>query len=201
MRFVTALAFVFVQGCGVAFADWPYPEKATWPYTEVASRVCDCQPCTCDPAKCVCPNCANGCKKAGATVTTETPSEIGVDLPQIPRFPAPAQPATPAPAAAPQTVSRPAYGPFHYEQRCVNGRCHLVMVADYPDGVPPQASPVMGAYYAAPCASCGTNGAFYSSGEVYGAGGQGGCGSGTGGPIRRIFRRIFRGRRGGGCGG
>lgn len=173
MRYLLVLV-VCLFSVGLAHADWPFADTkaADWPFKE---KPCDCNPCTCDPASCKCAACANGCRKAGSAAQEEV-AFVGFETAQA--------------AQATQVAQGTAQG-FHteYRQVCNGTSCQMVAVS-VPDGA---------AYAAGNCATCATGNCATGNCGASGSSEAGGCGaSGRSGPLRRVFGRLFRGRR---CGG
>lgn len=204
MRTLTLIVLLCIQPC-FARAEWPFdqPKEAAWPF---ASKPCDCNPCTCDPATCTCANCANGCRNAVGQAT------YTVGMVDDPFNMAPTTPTVQAPVQTYHT---------EYRQVCNGSSCQMVAVSvpDAPRAATfaagstcPCCGMVMNAEQAAKMNVTCPNGVcqpqtMYGS-PMMGACANGSCGNGddgTGaasgrtGPIRRIFGRIFRGRKGGGC--
>lgn len=212
MRTLALIALLLIQPC-FARAEWPYEASkpaASWPF-----KPCDCNPCICNPLDCNCANCAAGCRKAGAASAADVTYSVGaVDIVD--------------PFNVTPTVQAPIQT-YHTEYRQVcNGRnCQMVAVtvADQPQvqGIPP------GPYYpktytaGSICPCCGmvmtaeqaARAASHAPVTTMAAPvmmapimadsmtvtDDGSVSVGRTGPVRRIIGRIFRGRRGGGCGG
>lgn len=179
-KFLAFIACAIVSSCSPAFAGEPLSYSSLKPLCVSSLKGCDCNPCTCDPATCACPNCDIGCKRSAGTATAnEVASFVGADAFFVPQ--APTAPTTAAPG-------------FHTEYRkvCNGTSCQMVAVSvpDLSEGSTAFATTTPSAYVSgtSSCASCA------SGAQASGQEGR------VRGPIRRILGRIFRGRKGGGCG-
>lgn len=214
------IAFVFLAFAGVSKAEWPWTD-------EKPKKACECvkgEPCICDK-NCTCAD-GIGCKNKGvgqqgiAADTFFVGSDVTTSWPY---------PATVVADTTPVQTYHTEYRQVCNGSSC---QMVAVTVPDQPKAKTyaagstcPCCGMVMTAEQAAKANTCNcatttavtaptmynTYGASACANESCGTmangddgSGNSSCGSGNGrnGPIRRIFSRIFRGRRsGGGCGG